>query len=203
MCWQPKSLILAAWALTVLRQVTTDTVAETLLFAARLKNPGISLVEARDNVARVLDCLKLTHIANSSDTLDSGCSVLTVRVPGIGNGVSGGGISGGERKRVSIGVELVCAAMASCAALCHVLLLHWVLLWHGVLHCVMCCYYIGCCYGIVCCIVSCAAIALGAAMAWCAATTLGAAMASCAALCHVLLLHWVLLWHWVALIGWC
>ena len=51
--------------------MTTDTVAETLLFAARLKNPGISLVEARNNVARVLTCLKLTHIANSSDTLDS------------------------------------------------------------------------------------------------------------------------------------
>jgi ABC-type multidrug transport system ATPase subunit len=71
--------------------VTTDTVAETLLFTARLKSPGKSQEEAQRRVEQVLQSLKLTHIANSR----------------IGDGVSGGGISGGERKRVSIGVELV------------------------------------------------------------------------------------------------
>eukprot|EP00656_Telonema_subtile_P033601 TRINITY_DN3733_c0_g3_i2.p1 TRINITY_DN3733_c0_g3~~TRINITY_DN3733_c0_g3_i2.p1 ORF type:complete len:785 (+),score=156.21 TRINITY_DN3733_c0_g3_i2:594-2948(+) len=72
--------------------VGTDTVAETLLFAARLKNPGATREECYSRVSKVLGGLHLNHIANSY----------------IGNGVEGGGISGGERKRVSIGVELVC-----------------------------------------------------------------------------------------------
>lgn len=69
----------------------TDTVAETLLFATRLKNPNFSLDDCIACVDEVLASLRLSHIANSR----------------IGNGVEGGGISGGERKRVAIGVELV------------------------------------------------------------------------------------------------
>lgn len=47
-------------------QVATDTVAETLLFAARLKNKGMDEETAKDTVHQVLRSLKLEHIANSS-----------------------------------------------------------------------------------------------------------------------------------------
>ncbi|KAJ3119576.1 hypothetical protein HK100_000246 [Physocladia obscura] len=67
------------------------TVRETLLFSARLRLPeSMSAKEKEERVDSVLETLALSHVANS-------------RVGGFGKR----GISGGERRRVSIGVELV------------------------------------------------------------------------------------------------
>ncbi|KAJ3083319.1 hypothetical protein HDU99_010950, partial [Rhizoclosmatium hyalinum] len=67
------------------------TVRETLLFSAQLRLPeSMPLKEKQDRVDQVLETLGLSHVANS-------------RVGGFGMR----GISGGERRRVSIGVELV------------------------------------------------------------------------------------------------
>lgn len=69
----------------------TLTVRETLLFSANLRLPeSVTFVEKEKIVQRTLDSLGLTHVANS-------------RIGG--GGVRG--ISGGEKRRVSIGVELV------------------------------------------------------------------------------------------------
>jgi ABC-type multidrug transport system ATPase subunit len=67
------------------------TVRETLLFSARLRLPeSISIDEKRNRVEEVMANLGLTHVADS-------------RIGGDGKR----GISGGEKRRVSIGVELV------------------------------------------------------------------------------------------------
>ncbi|KAJ3109352.1 hypothetical protein HK100_003307 [Physocladia obscura] len=67
------------------------TVRETLLFSAKLRLPeSMSTKEKEERVDSVLDTLALSHVAHS-------------RVGGFGKR----GISGGERRRVSIGVELV------------------------------------------------------------------------------------------------
>ncbi|KAJ3394467.1 hypothetical protein HDU84_008463 [Entophlyctis sp. JEL0112] len=69
------------------------TVRETLLFSANLRLPeAMSKKEKSERVDQVISTLGLTHVANS-------------RIGGFG--VPGKGISGGERRRVSIGVELV------------------------------------------------------------------------------------------------
>ncbi|KAJ3288104.1 hypothetical protein HK104_008336 [Borealophlyctis nickersoniae] len=71
---------------------TNLTVRETLMYAATLRLPRekFSKEEKRRRVDEVLDVLGLTHVAESR----------------IGDS-SVGGISGGEKKRVSIGIELV------------------------------------------------------------------------------------------------
>ncbi|KAI8621918.1 P-loop containing nucleoside triphosphate hydrolase protein [Chytriomyces sp. MP71] len=67
------------------------TVRETLYFSAKLRLPeSMTSKEKMTRVDEVLDTLGLSHVANS-------------RVGGFGMR----GISGGERRRVSIGVELV------------------------------------------------------------------------------------------------
>lgn len=67
------------------------TVRETLLFSANLRLPeSVSPKEKHQIVDKALQSLGLSHIANS-------------RIGG--NGIRG--ISGGEKRRVSIGVELV------------------------------------------------------------------------------------------------
>ncbi|KAI9342049.1 hypothetical protein DFJ73DRAFT_843020 [Zopfochytrium polystomum] len=69
----------------------TLTVRETLLFSASLRLPDSMKSEQRlDRVNRIIDDLGLSHVADS-------------RIGGFGNR----GISGGEKRRVSIGVELV------------------------------------------------------------------------------------------------
>ena len=69
-----------------------ETVAETLYFAARLRLlDKWTDAQIFEQVHRVLVLLKLLHIANTR----------------VGSSATGGGISGGERKRVSIGIELV------------------------------------------------------------------------------------------------
>ena len=71
--------------------VSTMTVLETLLFSANLRLPeSFKSSEKETIVEKTLSTLGLTHIANSKIG---------------GNGVRG--ISGGEKRRVSIGVELV------------------------------------------------------------------------------------------------
>ena len=70
------------------------TVEETIFFSARLKTPaGVSTTEVHKIVERTMKDLGL----------------LSVRDSLIGNGATGGrrGISGGERKRVSVATELV------------------------------------------------------------------------------------------------
>lgn len=67
------------------------TVRETLLFSAALRLPeSISISKKRDIVEKTMSELGISHIAES-------------RIGG--NGVRG--ISGGEKRRVSIGIELV------------------------------------------------------------------------------------------------
>ncbi|KAI9339608.1 hypothetical protein BDR26DRAFT_918973 [Obelidium mucronatum] len=67
------------------------TVKETLLFSARLRlAEGMTAEEKLERVNQVIETLGLSHVANT-------------RVGGFGMR----GISGGERRRVSIGVELV------------------------------------------------------------------------------------------------
>ncbi|KAJ3249108.1 hypothetical protein HDU78_007070 [Chytriomyces hyalinus] len=67
------------------------TVRETLYFSAKLRLPeSMSVKEKMGRVDEVLETLGLSHVAHS-------------RVGGFGQR----GISGGERRRVSIGVELV------------------------------------------------------------------------------------------------
>ncbi|KAJ3022015.1 UNVERIFIED_CONTAM: hypothetical protein HDU68_009354 [Siphonaria sp. JEL0065] len=67
------------------------TVRETLLFSARLRlAEGMTDKEKAEQVDQVIETLGLSHVANT-------------RVGGFGMR----GISGGERRRVSIGVELV------------------------------------------------------------------------------------------------
>ena len=69
----------------------TLTVRETLNFSAQLRLPeSVPDLEKRQRVQEVLEELGLLHVADSKVG---------------GNGVRG--ISGGERRRVSIGVELV------------------------------------------------------------------------------------------------
>lgn len=72
------------------------TVRENILHAARIRLPRTwSAAEIEAHVDCVVDCLELAHVAHS-------------RVGSIGKPV----ISGGQRKRVSIGMELAAAPMA-------------------------------------------------------------------------------------------
>lgn len=67
------------------------TVRETVMFAAKLRLPqSTSNDEKEDRVAELLELLGLSHVAD-----------------GIVGKEGRRGISGGERKRVSIGVELI------------------------------------------------------------------------------------------------
>jgi ABC-type multidrug transport system ATPase subunit len=69
------------------------TVAEALLFAARLRLPEyVTDAEKRQRVEDVLEQLGLTHVRDS-------------RIGGLVSHARG--ISGGEMRRVSIGLELV------------------------------------------------------------------------------------------------
>ncbi|KAJ3321441.1 hypothetical protein HDU93_003393, partial [Gonapodya sp. JEL0774] len=87
------------------------TVRETLLFAARLHLPeSLHLQDLLATVNRVLAQLNLEHIAESligepGATEDWGLGGWVGRK--LGGKVKGRGISGGERKRVAVGVELV------------------------------------------------------------------------------------------------
>jgi len=72
--------------------LSTQTVREALLFAARMRLPQTftdSMIKVK--VARMMEDLAITHIANTR----------------VGNPFEGGGISGGERKRLAIGMELI------------------------------------------------------------------------------------------------
>ncbi|KAJ3158376.1 hypothetical protein HDU86_002842 [Geranomyces michiganensis] len=70
----------------------TLTVRETLMFSANMRLPeSMSRVAKHARVQEVMEVLGLTHIANSR----------------IGGVMTRRGISGGEKRRVSIGVELV------------------------------------------------------------------------------------------------
>jgi hypothetical protein len=73
--------------------ITTLSVRDVLLHAARTRMPReVPDAQKIERVDQVMDALSLTHIQNSI----------------IGDAESGQrGISGGERKRVSIGIELV------------------------------------------------------------------------------------------------
>jgi ABC-type multidrug transport system ATPase subunit len=69
------------------------TVSEALLFAARLRLPEyVTDAEKRQRVADVIEQLSLTHVRDS-------------RIGGRASYARG--ISGGEMRRVSIGLELV------------------------------------------------------------------------------------------------
>ncbi|KAI0509660.1 hypothetical protein F5B22DRAFT_308113 [Xylaria bambusicola] len=72
------------------------TVYENILHSARIRLPRTwSSVDIKAHVDSVIDCLELSHVRNS-------------RVGSVGKPV----ISGGQRKRVSIGMELAAAPMA-------------------------------------------------------------------------------------------
>ena len=72
--------------------MATMTVREAILFSARLRLPATTpLDEKRKRVSQVIDLLRLN---NCADTL-------------IGSALAKGGISGGEKKRVAIGMELI------------------------------------------------------------------------------------------------
>jgi ABC-type multidrug transport system ATPase subunit len=73
--------------------ITSLTVRDVLMHAARTRLPrSISDAQKLEHVDRVLEALSLSHIQHSI----------------VGDAESGQrGISGGERKRVSIGIELV------------------------------------------------------------------------------------------------
>src|SRR5262249_2551418 len=72
--------------------LSTQTVKEALMFSAQMRLPSsytTPMILAK--VYNLMDDLSISHIAESR----------------IGDPDAGGGISGGERKRVAIGVELV------------------------------------------------------------------------------------------------
>ena len=74
--------------------VSTMTVREAILFAAKMRlSPQLYPKEEiiQEKVNQILKQLHIAHIAGSR----------------IGSPDSGGGISGGERKRVAIGMELI------------------------------------------------------------------------------------------------
>lgn len=72
--------------------LATQTVEEALLFSARLRlPPSYSEAVIKDKVRALMKDLAISHIARSR----------------IGSSHEGGGISGGERKRLSIGMELI------------------------------------------------------------------------------------------------
>eukprot|EP00457_Paulinella_chromatophora_P001017 gb/GEZN01001019.1/.p1 GENE.gb/GEZN01001019.1/~~gb/GEZN01001019.1/.p1 ORF type:complete len:980 (-),score=112.86 gb/GEZN01001019.1/:442-3381(-) len=71
--------------------IHTDTVSEAVYFAAKMRRPKLSNAQIRAHVDAALAALKIQHIADSI----------------IGT-TGRGGISGGEKRRVAIAVELVC-----------------------------------------------------------------------------------------------
>jgi ABC-type multidrug transport system ATPase subunit len=72
--------------------MATMTVREAITFSARLRlPPAMPLAE---KVTRVEQVIQLLHLDNCADTI-------------IGSALTKGGISGGERKRVAIGMELI------------------------------------------------------------------------------------------------
>ena len=70
----------------------TMTVREAILFSARLRLPGSMPLQEKE--ARVQQVIELLHLGGCADTL-------------IGSALTKGGISGGEKKRVAIGMELI------------------------------------------------------------------------------------------------
>jgi ABC-type multidrug transport system ATPase subunit len=68
------------------------TAKETLMFAARLKLPeSVPMKEKKERVASLLALMDLTHAANTK----------------VGDGIAPGGLSGGERRRLALAIELL------------------------------------------------------------------------------------------------
>ena len=72
--------------------MATMTVREAILFSARLRLPVTTTLEEKHR--RVEQVIDLLHLNNCADTI-------------IGSALAKGGISGGEKKRVAIGMELI------------------------------------------------------------------------------------------------
>lgn len=72
--------------------MATMTVREAILFSARLRLPATTSLEEKQR--RVNQVIDLLHLNNCADTM-------------IGSALAKGGISGGEKKRVAIGMELI------------------------------------------------------------------------------------------------
>lgn len=74
------------------QMMSTQTVREVLTFSAALRLPHATSAAARDKL--VASVIQTLHLERAADTM-------------IGDPAAAGGISGGERKRVNIGAELV------------------------------------------------------------------------------------------------
>lgn len=72
--------------------MATMTVREAILFSARLRLPAATPIDEKH--MRVNQVIDLLHLNNCADTM-------------IGSALAKGGISGGEKKRVAIGMELI------------------------------------------------------------------------------------------------
>ena len=72
--------------------MSTMTVREAILFSARLRLPRSCALQEKER--RVDEVIRLLHLEPCADAL-------------IGSALSKGGISGGEKKRVAIGMELI------------------------------------------------------------------------------------------------
>ena len=72
--------------------MSTQTVREVLTFSAALRLPQATSAAARDKL--VASVIQTLHLERTADTM-------------IGEPAAAGGVSGGERKRVNIGAELV------------------------------------------------------------------------------------------------
>jgi ABC-type multidrug transport system ATPase subunit len=68
------------------------TCGETLMFAARLKLPeSVPMKDKKEKVASLLALMDLTHAAKTK----------------VGDGITPGGLSGGERRRLALAIELL------------------------------------------------------------------------------------------------
>ena len=85
----PKRYVSVVWQEDLL--LSNLTVQETIIFAARLKSPLVK-AKVEEEVARIIKDLGLDHVKHSL-------------IGGLGSSTRG--VSGGERKRVAVAVELV------------------------------------------------------------------------------------------------